>query len=340
MQQIVFLLIFLIGLTLPATVVAGNRAETLVITPVIGFYSFDGAQRHNILPITGLHLGYNRTARFGEELVYAQIASEGRNNSGLDRANVHHFRVDTLYRFTPEEKLVPFIAAGLGITNRTAPSGIDRRSSAMLNYGVGINYYLSDEIALRGDLRHLLGNGSGGTSNVEGTIGVSYFIGKNQERPVPRGTETLRSSVPPEWIVIAEPVKESAEQILMPLPELANVKPQAEKMKIELHIHFDTDKTTIKKIYQEELSKVGEYLRKNPELRAIIEGHTDSVGSRAYNLELSKRRAERVKDYLVKLDVPSDRLTTVGYGLSRPVTDNQTEAGRAENRRVMAVFLE
>jgi OOP family OmpA-OmpF porin len=70
----------------------------------------------------------------------------------------------------------------------------------------------------------------------------------------------------------------------------------------------------------------------------VIEGHTDSIGPAEYNMRLSERRAESVKDYLTdKLDIDASRLDTKGYGESRPVADNSTKEGRQKNRRVIGV---
>ena len=65
-----------------------------------------------------------------------------------------------------------------------------------------------------------------------------------------------------------------------------------------------------------------------------LAGHTDSVGSEAYNQQLSQRRAESVRNYLLDLGVDPDQLTAVGYGESKPIRSNDTEEGRERNRRV------
>ena len=65
-----------------------------------------------------------------------------------------------------------------------------------------------------------------------------------------------------------------------------------------------------------------------------IQGHTDNIGSAAYNKDLSQRRAESVRTYLIGKGVAEGRLTAHGYGLEQPVADNKTEKGRAKNRRV------
>jgi len=80
-------------------------------------------------------------------------------------------------------------------------------------------------------------------------------------------------------------------------------------------------------------------LKKNPSIKLQIQGNTDSKGSNAYNLILSKKRAVAVKNYLVEKQVTPDRLLIKAFGESRPVADNSTEKGRRLNRRVDFVIL-
>lgn len=83
------------------------------------------------------------------------------------------------------------------------------------------------------------------------------------------------------------------------------------------------------------LGQIAATLREDPRLELIIEGHTDNVGGAEFNLELSRKRTEAVKRWLVdKGGIGEIRLVTVGYGLTRPMADNATEEGRAQNRRV------
>ena len=86
------------------------------------------------------------------------------------------------------------------------------------------------------------------------------------------------------------------------------------------------------------LSQIAKVLQEDPKLELVIEGHTDNVGGAQFNLEVSRKRAEAVKRCLLdKAGISEVRLTTVGYGLSRPIADNSTEEGRAKNRRVELV---
>jgi len=103
-------------------------------------------------------------------------------------------------------------------------------------------------------------------------------------------------------------------------------------------IHFATDSAEILPASEPVLREIAEVLGAQPGLELIIEGHTDGVGTAEHNLDLSRRRADAVKRWLVdRLGIGEVRLTTVGYGLTKPVADNASEDGRARNRRVELV---
>ncbi len=99
-------------------------------------------------------------------------------------------------------------------------------------------------------------------------------------------------------------------------------------------INFDTDKYNIKSQYYYLLDNAATVLRRNPGLTIEVQGHTDNVGSDQYNLGLSDRRANAVKNYLNKKANGNASLTSHGYGESQPVATNETADGRAQNRRV------
>lgn len=99
-------------------------------------------------------------------------------------------------------------------------------------------------------------------------------------------------------------------------------------------ILFDTDKATIKPKFSTILTSVVRILSKNSNASFSVEGHADSVGNEAYNQRLSEARAMAVKEFLVKEGVEKSKLSTKGYGESRPVATNDTPAGREQNRRV------
>lgn len=109
---------------------------------------------------------------------------------------------------------------------------------------------------------------------------------------------------------------------------------KAKKIEIRGKIHFETGKSTVLIDSYPILDDVAKILVDNPRVKILIEGHTDSVGSDAYNLNLSKARAESVMKYLVDKGIPGARLKAAGFGESTPIADNTTASGRAKNRRV------
>jgi len=99
------------------------------------------------------------------------------------------------------------------------------------------------------------------------------------------------------------------------------------------NVFFETAKFDLKDKSKIELDKLSEFLRDNSSLKIELGGHTDNVGDKKLNLTLSKNRANAVFDYLVRKGIKEDRLTIKGYGDSQPIASNDTEEGRAENRR-------
>jgi outer membrane protein OmpA-like peptidoglycan-associated protein len=110
-------------------------------------------------------------------------------------------------------------------------------------------------------------------------------------------------------------------------------------VKFDSGILFDVDKTDIKPAAQTNLKKLAVSLQNNPQTNILVVGHTDSTGSVAHNMDLSVRRAEAVKSYLVADGVDGSRLSTKGKGPTEPIADNKTPEGRAQNRRVEIVIV-
>lgn len=109
--------------------------------------------------------------------------------------------------------------------------------------------------------------------------------------------------------------------------------------KLALHVNFDFNKATVRKPDDAELQKAIAFIKKYPEAQISLVGYTDSVGSDKYNLGLSERRADAVKDYLAKHGIDAARIQASGRGKADPIADNKTEKGRAENRRVEVQIL-
>ena len=134
---------------------------------------------------------------------------------------------------------------------------------------------------------------------------------------------------------IAKPVVAEAPPVVAPTPPPpAPPAPVSEKVTFAADAFFDFDKSVLKPEGKAKLDDLTSKLQ-GMNLEVIIAvGHTDAIGSDAYNQKLSVRRAESVKAYLVSKGIESNRVYTEGKGKKQPVADNKTAAGRAKNRRV------
>jgi outer membrane protein OmpA-like peptidoglycan-associated protein len=109
--------------------------------------------------------------------------------------------------------------------------------------------------------------------------------------------------------------------------------------RVRLLVFFDFDKATLQPASYPELNRAVALMKANPIMRVEIAGFTDAQGTDSYNKDLSQRRANAVREYLVRQGVEASRLTAVGYGEENPVASNDTEEGRADNRRVEFVVI-
>ncbi len=100
------------------------------------------------------------------------------------------------------------------------------------------------------------------------------------------------------------------------------------------NLHFSTNSSKVSHKDHGKLQEVAGVLKQNSGAKVDIQGHTDSVGTAASNLTLSNNRASAVRDYLISQGIDGSRLTSQGFGLTKPVASNATEGGRAQNRRV------
>ena len=97
---------------------------------------------------------------------------------------------------------------------------------------------------------------------------------------------------------------------------------------------FDINSAKVKPEAYPMLNEAVLIMKKNPDLKVEVDGHADSTGAAAYNMTLSEKRAEAVKKYFVDQGIDPDRLTTKGFGITKPAASNKTKEGRAQNRRV------
>ena len=125
-----------------------------------------------------------------------------------------------------------------------------------------------------------------------------------------------------------------AEEAPPPPPPAPTPTPRPRQRIVLRGVNFDFDKATIRRDAADTLDEAANILRDQPDVEVSVDGHTDSVGTDAYNEKLSDRRARSVVVYLSEHGVSASRLHAHGFGESKPVASNDTEDGRAQNRRV------
>jgi len=140
----------------------------------------------------------------------------------------------------------------------------------------------------------------------------------------------------------AKVTKKTAEQAAAIEQKLAELNAKETERGLELTLRdvlFETDRADLKPQALEDLYLMVIFLREDPERHILIEGHTDSIGSESYNLDLFQQRATAVRNFLERNGISPERIATRGYGKVYPVASNDTEAGRQQNRRVEVVVL-
>jgi outer membrane protein OmpA-like peptidoglycan-associated protein len=110
--------------------------------------------------------------------------------------------------------------------------------------------------------------------------------------------------------------------------------------KVFKNLEFETGKAVIRSSSYGSLDELAELLKKKPNFKLLVDGHTDNVGKAAYNMKLSQSRASSVKIYLVGKGIAESRITAKGYGLTKPIASNKTPEGRQKNRRVEFTIVE
>jgi outer membrane protein W/outer membrane protein OmpA-like peptidoglycan-associated protein len=256
------------------------------------------------------------------------------------------------YDFLPDQDFQPYIGAGVNVTiisdvNLAVPGvGALKLNSTSIGPALqtGFDYKIYDHWYLNADIKwfklrsdvDLAGGARVSTVHIDPFlfgIGVGYRFGGHEPvaaaapAPTPEPTpappaETARALPPPEPCHAPAGFKVDDNCHII------------EQSVIVRAVDFEFNLSRLTSAAQQTLDEVAGALLAQPELTVEIQGHTDSIGSVAYNLNLSQRRADAVKAYLVGKGVGASTLTAKGYGKAKPIASNDTADGRTENRRV------
>jgi len=260
----------------------------------------------------GGSIGYYLTDDVELRLSYDEVhnarGEDGRNIKGSNTA------LDALYHFNNAgDALRPYVSAGFSDQSIGQSGRNGRNGSTFANVGGGAKYYFTDNFYARAGVEAQYNIDQGDTEWAP-SVGIGMNFGGGS-KPAP----------------VVAPAPE-------PIPEpVAAVEEPLELVRVELDVKFDFDKAQVKPESYGDIKNLADFMKQYPQTTTVVEGHTDSKGSDVYNQKLSERRASAVRDVLVnQYGVEASRVNAAGYGESRPVADNATDAGRAVNRRVEA----
>lgn len=256
----------------------------------------------------GGSIGYFLTDDVELRLAYDEVhnarSDDGKNIKGANTA------LDALYHFNnPGDVVRPYISAGFSDQSVDQNGSNSRNRSTFANLGGGAKFYITENFYARAGVEAQYNIDQGDTEWAPSVgIGVN-FGGGSKPAPVVAAVE--------------------------PTPEPTPVEEPLELVRVELDVKFDFDKSSVKEESYGDIKNLADFMNQYPQTTTVVEGHTDSVGSDAYNQKLSENRANAVREVLVnQYGVDSSRVSAAGYGESRPVADNATAEGRAVNRRL------
>jgi OOP family OmpA-OmpF porin len=291
--------------------------------------------------VFGAGLGYNFTKNWGLEgfLHYApKVGSNEELEPGeaeRDDSSIFLGRLNALYHFDTGSAFTPYLTFGIGgmkIDVGSSPTDNEDNdyNSFAANGGLGFKYFFNDVVGIRAEGTYVYGFRKSDDRRASFplvTAGLVFqFGGGAKEAPcIDADNDAVCDNLDQ---CPGTPAGYRVDAVGCPIT-----------VSIQLDVKFDFDKSVVKHEYRSEVEKAAVFLNNHPGSTAVVKGYTDSKGSDEYNLKLSDRRANAVRDYLVKeFNVAPTRVTAEGHGEADPIATNDTEAGRALNRRVVGVF--
>ncbi|TXH04815.1 MAG: OmpA family protein [Nevskiaceae bacterium] len=343
------------------TVLGDSKFDPGYVGGITGGYAFANGLR----PELELNYRYDNLRSIGGS----------KNVDGVEKA--YSAMGNLWYDFKSDHGLLatlhPYVGAGIGYVRPTVdafrtPSGgpvaFDGHDNVFgYQLGAGAGYDLTRNLTLSLDYRALrtlkadfnappAGTASDRYQTQSVMLGLRYSFGAPKAvpvaMPVAAAAPAPAPAAPPRALPAAAPVDSDHDGVPDNLDKCPNT-PRGftvdadgciVKQTVVLRgVNFELNSDRMTGPARQTLDEVAAALKGQPGLSVEIDGHTDSKGSAAYNLALSKKRAEAVRSYLVGQGVEGRNLTAKGFGLTKPVASNDTEAGRAENRRVEFVVV-
>ena len=320
---------------------AANSDYKYEITPLFG----GAVSEHNTdlehnYGNAGLALGFNQTDSFFSQVELGFLRSiQDVDYKNVDDKDTGITRVFTnlVKDYGLTDSLSLYTLAGVGV-EFFDDEFADNEDGLFGNYGFGLKYNITDSVALKTDVRHLIETDHGDNTLLY-NVGLAIPFGKI-EKPAP----VVEKPAPVKPAPVAAPKDSDNDGVIDSLDQCPDTMAKAKvdavgcMTLVDLNINFDTDKAVIKDSYNSRIAEFAKMMKTYPKLKASIEAHTDSDGTDAYNQKLSEKRAASTVKALKDLGVEESRIKAVGYGETKPVASNTTKEGKAQNRRVEAVM--
>ncbi|MDD4507002.1 MAG: OmpA family protein [Sulfurospirillaceae bacterium] len=306
------------------------------VTPTLGGVLPEGNLDLGTHLTYGLRLGINL-----ESTVFHQFEVGYDHSSGVDydvssfetSFNRYYGNLVKEYKMTPESALYALIGVGYEDVKNEQ---FDNKDSMFAQYGGGVKYWMNENFALKAEVRHAF-KAHNGDNNLFYSLGFVIPLDAKAKPAVgeaPKPTSLLATKIVDTDNDGVYDDKDKCSNT----PKNTVVDEFGCPKIIRLHVGFDFDQSVIKSEYMTEIAKVADFMKQNSGYSVILEGHTDAKGSEAYNQKLSEKRVKAVAKALADLGIGEAKITTEAYGEMQPISTNDTEAGRAENRRVDALF--
>jgi OOP family OmpA-OmpF porin len=281
-------------------------------------------------PWTSLEWAFND--QWAAEIFYAE--DDTKHEDGLFSADVATWQLSMLYYggsyIGQPNRIRPYVVFGAGEIDIDADFADTVETT--VNGGLGLRWMLTKRLGARLEWRMLYSLDESKRDSIM-TAGLNYYFGRVDTPPPPAPLDSDGDGVTDDIDQCPNtPAGTRVDSVGCPLPVA-----QVASIKLKVNFGFDSDK--VEEQYFSDLGELATFLKRFEDVYVEIEGHTDSVGPEDYNKGLSQRRAQAVVDLLVnEHGIAANRLTPVGFGESKPVASNDTEEGRAQNRRVMATL--
>ena len=367
-SQLALLVACLLG-SLCAAAAEGEKSG-LTVAPMAGFYDFDGSRNFDDEGAVSLDIGWRFNDRWVVEAGYLRADTDDSVTRG--DVDFYAWRLNGLYFINEQQVVRPFWIFGAG-ENVYDVKSANTDHENFVDYGIGFLYDFNESVALRTELRGVteVDDSSSNDTDFILAMGLQFLFDFNKPTPAP--APAVAAPIAPQdsdndgVVDTADQCPATPEGVAVDadgcaldddndgVPNYNDSCPDSEAgarvdgegcyillqeaREIKLNVQFPNNSSVIEKQFLSEIEAVSDFMREFPQTSAVIEGHTDDRGDANYNQQLSERRAQKVAKTLIStFNVDASRVSAVGYGEARPIADNGSGEGRAQNRRVVAVI--